>query len=99
MVATRGNLNNDIGVPLSLLRLSAGHQAAVVELGMNHPGEVLTLADLARPTIARVNNAQRDREEFLRTVDDVARENGAGSQDLGETGVAVYPGDVTHTVP
>lgn len=97
MVATRGNLNNDIGVPLSLLRLSAAHQAAVFELGMNHPGEILTLADMARPTIALVNNAQREHQEFMHTVEAVARENGTVLQDLGETGVAVYPGDDTYT--
>lgn len=93
MVATQGNLNNDIGVPLSLLRLSEAHHAAVFELGMNHPGEIAQLAELARPTIALVNNAQREHQEFMHTVEAVARENGSVLRDLGETGVAVYPGD------
>jgi UDP-N-acetylmuramoyl-tripeptide--D-alanyl-D-alanine ligase len=48
--ATQGNFNNDIGVPLMLLRLTAAHQAAVIELGMNHPGEIATLAAMTRPT-------------------------------------------------
>ena len=93
MVATRGNLNNDIGVPLSLLRLSAAHEAAVFELGMNHPGEIAALADIACPTIALVNNAQREHQEFMRSVDAVARENGAVLEGLGASGTAVYPGD------
>ncbi|NLC36187.1 MAG: UDP-N-acetylmuramoyl-tripeptide--D-alanyl-D-alanine ligase, partial [Alcaligenaceae bacterium] len=93
MVATRGNLNNDIGVPLSLLRLSREHRAAVFELGMNHPGEIALLADIARPTIALVNNAQREHQEFMHTVDAVAQENGTVLQGLGSAGVAVYPGD------
>lgn len=93
MVATQGNLNNDIGLPLSLLRLSAAHQASVFELGMNHPGEIAELAAIARPTIALVNNAQREHQEFMHTVEAVARENGAVLEGLGGTGVAVYPGD------
>lgn len=93
MVATRGNLNNDIGVPLSVLRLSPAHQAAVFELGMNHPGEIALLADIAGPTIALVNNAQREHQEFMHTVEAVARENGAVLESLGGRGVAVYPGD------
>ncbi|MDP3411787.1 MAG: Mur ligase family protein, partial [Polaromonas sp.] len=52
--ATEGNFNNDIGLPLTLLRLRAGHEAGVVELGMNHPGEIAYLAALARPTVALV---------------------------------------------
>ncbi len=66
--ATQGNFNNDIGVPLMLLRLTAAHEAAVIELGMNHPGEIATLAAMARPTVALVNNAQREHLEFMHTV-------------------------------
>ncbi|WP_043339364.1 Mur ligase family protein, partial [Comamonas sp. B-9] len=53
--ATRGNLNNEIGVPLTLLGLTAAHRAAVVELGMNHPGEIAVLAAMAQPQVALVN--------------------------------------------
>ena len=67
-LATRGNLNNEIGVPLTLLRLRAKHTIAVVELGMNHPGEIAGLAAMAQPTVALVNNAQREHLEFMQTV-------------------------------
>ena len=74
---TQGNFNNDIGVPLTVLRLRAGHTAAVIELGMNHPGEIAHLARIAQPTVALVNNAQREHQEFMGTVQAVAHENGA----------------------
>lgn len=96
-LATRGNLNNAIGVPLTILRLRARHRAAVVELGMNHPGEIQVLADIARPTVALVNNAQREHQEFMHTVEAVARENGAVLAALPQDGVAVFPGDDVFT--
>src|SRR5690606_40691964 len=70
---TRGNLNNELGVPLTLLELKATHRAAVLELGMNHPGEIAMLADLAQPTVALVNNAQREHQEFIQTVESCSR--------------------------
>jgi UDP-N-acetylmuramoyl-tripeptide--D-alanyl-D-alanine ligase len=91
MLATQGNLNNDIGLPLQLLRLRAGHRVAVFELGMNHPGEIAHLARIARPTVALVNNAQREHQEFMATVEAVARENGSVFEALGTSGVAVFP--------
>lgn len=96
-LATAGNYNNDIGVPLTLLRLRSHHKAAVFELGMNHPGEIAHLADLADATVALVNNAQREHQEFMHTVEAVARENGAVIERLGAEGVAVFPGDETYT--
>jgi UDP-N-acetylmuramoyl-tripeptide--D-alanyl-D-alanine ligase len=96
-LATQGNLNNEIGVPLTLFRLTAAHRAAVVELGMNHPGEIARLAAIAAPTVALVNNAQREHQEFMHTVEAVARENGAVLQALGPNGVAVFPGDDQYT--
>ena len=92
-LATRGNLNNDIGVPLTLLRLQPDHRIAVVELGMNHPGEIAVLAAMAQPTVALVNNAQREHLEFMHTVQAVAEENGAVLQSLPADGVAVFPSD------
>jgi len=91
--ATEGNLNNDIGVPLTLLRLRAAHDIGVVELGMNHPGEIAYLADVARPTVALVNNAQREHLEFMQTVQAVAEENGSVLSALPADGVAVFPAD------
>jgi UDP-N-acetylmuramoyl-tripeptide--D-alanyl-D-alanine ligase len=91
--ATRGNLNNHIGVPLTLLRLRAGHRAGVVELGMNHPGEIGELAVIARPTVALVNNAQREHQEFMASVEAVARENGSVIAALPADGCAVFPAD------
>lgn len=96
-LATQGNLNNEIGVPLTLFRLTASHRAAVVELGMNHPGEIARLAAIAAPTVALVNNAQREHQEFMHTVEAVARENGAVLQALAPSGVAVFPGDDQYT--
>ena len=92
-LATQGNLNNDIGVPLTVLRLRAQHRVAVVELGMNHPGEIATLAAIAQPTVALVNNAQREHLEFMATVDAVAQENGAVVAALPADGIAVFPLD------
>jgi UDP-N-acetylmuramoyl-tripeptide--D-alanyl-D-alanine ligase len=101
MLATAGNLNNHIGVPLTLLRLrqddSAWHRAAVLELGMNHPGEIALLARLAAPTVALVNNAQREHQEFMSSVEAVARENGSVIQALGADGMAVIPAHDAHT--
>jgi UDP-N-acetylmuramoyl-tripeptide--D-alanyl-D-alanine ligase len=95
--STQGNLNNDIGVPLTLLRLrqdeATWHRAGVVELGMNHVGEIAQLAAIAQPTVALVNNAQREHQEFMASVEAVARENGAVIESLAPAGVAVFPAD------
>ncbi|MEO6920093.1 MAG: UDP-N-acetylmuramoyl-tripeptide--D-alanyl-D-alanine ligase [Collimonas sp.] len=97
-LATRGNFNNEIGVPLTLLRLEAGHQAAVIELGMNHPGEIAVLTSIAEPTVALVNNAQREHQEFMASVEAVAEENGSVIRGLGRNGIAVFPADDPYTV-
>jgi UDP-N-acetylmuramoyl-tripeptide--D-alanyl-D-alanine ligase len=90
-LATRGNLNNEIGVPLTLFRMEAKQQSAVIEMGMNHPGEIGRLAAIAEAGIAMVNNAQREHQEFMHTVEAVARENGAVLAALPADGVAVFP--------
>jgi UDP-N-acetylmuramoyl-tripeptide--D-alanyl-D-alanine ligase len=90
-LATQGNLNNDIGVPQTLLRLRAHHRSAVVELGMNHPGEIAGLADMTQATVALVNNAQREHQEYMATVEAVAQENGEAILALPAHGVAVFP--------
>ncbi len=96
-LATRGNLNNEIGVPQTILRLTDEHRAAVVELGMNHPGEIALLASIAQPTIGLVNNAQREHQEFMQSVEAVARENGSVIVALPESGTAVFPADDAYT--
>jgi UDP-N-acetylmuramoyl-tripeptide--D-alanyl-D-alanine ligase len=92
-LSTRGNLNNEIGVPLTVFRLGPQHKAAVVELGMNHAGEIARLTAIAQPTLALVNNAQREHQEFMHTVEAVARENGAVFEGLPPDGIAVFPHD------
>lgn len=92
-LATQGNFNNEIGVPMTLLRLRPQHRVAVVELGMNHPGEIERLAAMTQPTVSLVNNAQREHQEFMASVEAVAVENGHVIEALPQTGVAVYPAD------
>ncbi|MDR3379135.1 UDP-N-acetylmuramoyl-tripeptide--D-alanyl-D-alanine ligase [Cupriavidus basilensis] len=92
-LATGGNLNNDIGLPLTVLRLSAAHRLAVLELGMNHPGETVYLASIAQPTVAVVTNAQREHQEFMVNVEAVAHEHAAAIAALPADGVAVFPLD------
>ena len=94
-LATAGNLNNHIGVPLTLLRLRQDdthwHRAAVLELGMNHPDEIALLATMAAPSVVVVNNAQREHQEFMSSVQAVAQENGSAISALGGDGVVVLP--------
>ena len=96
-LATSGNLNNDIGVPLTVLRLHQKCRAAVIELGMNHPGEIAVLAAIAQPTLGLVNNAQREHQEFMESIEAVAKENGAVLSGLPANGIAVFPADDTFT--
>ncbi len=96
VLATQGNLNNAIGLPLTLLRLRASHRAAVVELGMNHRGETRELGAIAQPTIAIVNNAQREHQEFMTSVDEVAAEHADAILALRARGTAVINGDDPH---
>ena len=90
-LATQGNFNNDIGLPLTLLRLRKEHQIAVVEIGMNHPGEISALAKMTGPTVALVNNAQREHQEFMASILAVAQENGEIFKALAPLGTAVFP--------
>jgi murE/murF fusion protein len=96
-LATAGNLNNELGVPFTLLRMNAQHRAAVIELGMNHPGEIAVLADITAPTVALVNNAQREHQEFMVSVEAVAVENGQVLLSLPAGGVGVYPANDAYT--
>jgi UDP-N-acetylmuramoyl-tripeptide--D-alanyl-D-alanine ligase len=93
VLSTEGNLNNDIGVPLTLLRLRAAHRWGAIELGMNHPGEIAYLAGIAQPTVALVNNAQREHLEFMSSVEAVAAENAAVYAALPTDGTAIVNAD------
>ena len=93
VLATKGNLNTDIGVPLTLLGLRAAHRYCAIELGMNHPGEIAWLAAIAQPTIAVVTNAQREHMEFMKSVEASAEENAHALRALPPAGIAVLNAD------
>ncbi len=93
---TEGNLNNDIGLPLMLLRLRATHQYAVLEMGMNHAGEIDTLTRLARPDVALVNNALSAHIGFLGSIGNIARAKGEIFNGLADAGIAVFNADDAH---
>lgn len=93
VLATRGNLNNAIGVPLMLLEMRAHHEFAVIEMGMNHRGEISYLTRLAEPDVAIVNNAQRAHLEGLKTVEEIAHAKGEIYEGLGDDGVALVNAD------
>ena len=76
VLATQGNLNNDIGLPLTLLRLRVYHRAAVVEMGANHPGDIAVLADIAEVNVAVITNAARAHLEGFGSIEDVAKTKG-----------------------
>ncbi len=94
--ATPGNFNNAIGLPLTLLGLRETHRLAVVEIGMNHRGETSELAAIARPTAAVVTNAQREHQEFMQSVADVAREHADAIAALSPSGTAIVNADDPH---
>ena len=96
VLATRGNLNNDIGVPLTLLELKPGHRYAVIEMGMNHAGEIRYLARLATPDVALVNNAGSAHIEFFASVEAIARAKGEIFEGLKPGGTAVINADDRH---
>lgn len=96
VLATEGNLNNDIGCPLMLLRLRGSHAYAVLEMGMNHPGEIRYLSRLARPDVALVNNAQSAHIGHLGSVRAIAEAKGEIFEGLCETGTAIINADDPH---
>jgi len=92
-LATRGNLNNDIGVPLTLLRLQQGQRFGVIEMGANHPGEIAYLTAITRPQVAILNNAAAAHLEGFGSLEGVARAKGEIFAGLAENGVAVVNAD------
>jgi UDP-N-acetylmuramoyl-tripeptide--D-alanyl-D-alanine ligase len=93
VLVTKGNLNNDIGMPLTLLQLRESHRFAVIEMGMNHPGEIDYLTRIANPDVALVNNAASAHLAGLGTVEAVARAKGEIFAGLSEQGKAVINAD------
>ncbi len=95
VLATEGNLNNDIGLPLTLLKLQSHHRFAVAEMGMSNPGEIDYLTQLARPSVALVNNAHPAHLQGMGNVEAIAREKGSIFNGLGSSGIAVFNADDT----
>lgn len=93
VLATAGNFNNDIGLPLTLLQLKPQHRYAVIEMGMNHHGELRYLTGLVRPRVALVNNAMRAHFGHFASTADVARAKAEIFEGLAEDGVAVVNAD------
>lgn len=93
VLATRGNLNNDVGLPLTLLNLREQHKVAVAEMGANHPGEIAFLASIAKPDVAVLNNVARAHIEGFGSIEVVAETKGAIVDGLGAAGTAVLNHD------
>lgn len=93
VLKTEGNLNNEIGVPLTLFGLDHHHQAAVIEMGMNHPGEIARLAAMAAPQVGVVTNAAAAHLEGLKTIDGVADAKAELYAGLPQGGIAVVNAD------
>ena len=91
--ATRGNLNNEIGVPLTLFSFSHKHQYGVVEMGANHGGEISYLSAIAQPQVAVITNAAAAHLEGFGSLEGVAHAKGEIFEGLGESGVAVINAD------
>jgi UDP-N-acetylmuramoyl-tripeptide--D-alanyl-D-alanine ligase len=92
-LATRGNLNNHIGVPLTLLRLEPGHRFAVIEMGANRAGEVADLVKVARPTVGLITNAGAEHLEGFGSLEGVARAEGETVAGLAADATAVINAD------
>ena len=93
VLATAGNLNNHIGLPLTLLKLNQQHRYAVVEMGMNHTGEISYLSHIGRPTVALINNAGSAHIGELGSVEAIAKAKAEIFEGLSEGGIAIINAD------
>ncbi|MGE9270056.1 MAG: UDP-N-acetylmuramoyl-tripeptide--D-alanyl-D-alanine ligase [Verrucomicrobiales bacterium] len=91
VAATKGNLNNHIGVPLTVLSIEEEHEAAVVEMGMNHAGEIAPLCEIARPNLGIITNIGTAHIEHLGSREGIAEEKGALARALPENGALLIP--------
>lgn len=91
VLKTEGNFNNHIGVPRTLLRASREDEIAVVEIGMNHSGEIAPLADIAQPDVAIITNIGDAHLEFMLTREAIALEKGMLAEALSEAGCLILP--------
>jgi UDP-N-acetylmuramoyl-tripeptide--D-alanyl-D-alanine ligase len=89
VLATEGNFNNDIGLPLTLLRLTSLHRFAVCEMGMNHAGEIAQLCRIAEPDVGIITNAGSAHLEHLGSLENIARAKGEIVNGLRENGIAI----------
>ncbi len=96
VLSTQGNLNNDLGVPLTLCRLDQEDKFAVIEMGTNHPGEIAELVNIAEPDVAVINNIAPAHLEGFVSEEGVAREKGAIYAGLAESGTAVVNADMPY---
>ncbi len=92
-LATRGNLNNDFGVPLTLLRMTAAHEAAIIEMGANHHGEIKYLTEMAKPNVALITNAGPAHLEGFGDLKGVSRAKGEIYSGLSSSGTAIINAD------
>lgn len=92
-IATEGNLNNHIGVPLSILKAEAADEMAVWEMGMNHPGELAPLCAMTRPHIGIITSIGTSHIEYLGSRDNIAREKCTVAECLPENGHMIFPAD------
>jgi UDP-N-acetylmuramoyl-tripeptide--D-alanyl-D-alanine ligase len=93
ILATKGNLNNDIGMPMTLLKMRKEHAYAVIEMGMSHEGEIRYLTDIAQPTVAVVNNAGIAHIGEVGSREGIARAKGEIFEGLSEDGIAIINAD------
>ncbi len=93
VMKTQGNLNNHIGVPQTLLSANANDQIAVLELGMNHPGEIAPLAAMAQPDTAIITNIGSAHIEFMKTRAAIAQEKGMLAEAIGASGHVILPAE------
>mgnify|MGYP000157573520 CR=1 FL=1 len=96
VLKTEGNLNNHLGVPMTLLRLTDTHRAAVVEMGMNHSGEIRLLGQIAEPTLGVITNAGQAHLEFFPTLDALVDAKWELAETIGGNGTMVLNLSLIH---